>query len=35
MGRNDTIDRSVAETLPLFWRFIAEKYGIHPPIPGS
>jgi hypothetical protein len=31
-GRNDTIDRPVAETLPLFWRFVAEKYGIRPPV---
>ena len=31
MGRNERIERPVAETVPLFWRFTLEKFGIHPP----
>lgn len=27
-GRNDVIDRPYAESVPLFWRFIREKYGV-------
>jgi hypothetical protein len=29
-GRNDSIERPVAEAVPLFWRFVIEKYGINP-----
>lgn len=29
-GRNDSLERPVAEAVPLFWRFVIEKYGIHP-----
>lgn len=29
-GRNDTIDRPVADTIPLFWRFVIEKFGVSP-----
>lgn len=27
-GRNDRIERPVAEAVPLFWRFVLEKFGI-------
>jgi hypothetical protein len=27
-GRNDAIDRPYDETVPLFWRFIREKFGV-------
>ena len=27
-GRNDSIDRPVAEAVPLFWRFVWEKFGV-------
>ena len=27
-GRNDSIERPSAEAVPLFWRFVLEKYGI-------
>ncbi|WP_433161586.1 hypothetical protein [Kribbella sp. CA-247076] len=30
-GRNDSIDRPSSEAVPLFWRFVIEKYGIRPP----
>jgi hypothetical protein len=26
------VDRPVAETLPHFWRFVGEKYGIRSPV---
>jgi len=27
-GHNDRIERPVAEAVPLFWRFMIEKYGV-------
>lgn len=33
MGNNDRIERPVGEAVPLFWRFMIEKYGVHPAIP--
>lgn len=27
-GRNDRIERPAAEAVPLFWRFVVEKFGI-------
>lgn len=29
-GRNDVIERPIEQTLPLFWRFMIEKFGVHP-----
>lgn len=29
-GHNDVIDRSVAEAVPLFWRFMIKKFGVDP-----
>jgi hypothetical protein len=29
-GHDDVIDRPVADAVPLFWRFMIEKYGIEP-----
>lgn len=29
-GHNDVIDRPVAAAVPLFWRFMIEKFGIDP-----
>jgi hypothetical protein len=29
-GRNDRIERPIAEAIPLFWRFVIEKFGITP-----
>ncbi|MFT4295175.1 MAG: hypothetical protein QM582_07155 [Micropruina sp.] len=29
-GRDDDITRPTSEALPLFWRFMIEKYGVHP-----
>jgi hypothetical protein len=29
-GRNDRIERPAAQAVPLFWRFVIEKYGVHP-----
>jgi hypothetical protein len=29
-GRIDRIERPVAETVPLFWRFMIEKFGVPP-----
>jgi hypothetical protein len=29
-GHDDNIERSVAEAVPLFWRFMIEKYGVPP-----
>jgi len=34
-GRNDRVERPVAEAVPLFWRFVVEKFGIEGrPAPG-
>ncbi|MEV0802044.1 hypothetical protein AB0I34_30390 [Kribbella sp. NPDC050281] len=30
-GYNDFIDRPPSDAVPLFWRFVLEKYGIRPP----
>ena len=30
VGLEDSIERPVSEAVPLFWRFIREKYGITP-----
>jgi hypothetical protein len=27
-GRNDVIERPTSEAVPLFWRFVSEKFGI-------
>jgi hypothetical protein len=27
-GYNDLVDRPVADAVPLFWRFMIEKFGI-------
>lgn len=27
-GHDDRIERPVAEAVPLFWRFMAEKFGV-------
>jgi hypothetical protein len=29
-GRNDRIERPVDESVALFWRFMIEKFGVHP-----
>jgi len=29
-GHNDRIERPAMDAVPLFWRFILEKFGIHP-----
>ena len=29
-GRDDRIERPAAQVIPLFWRFMIEKFGIHP-----
>jgi hypothetical protein len=29
-GHNDRIERPATEAVPLFWRFIIEKFGVHP-----
>jgi hypothetical protein len=29
-GRNDRIERPVSEAVPLFWRFMIEKFGVDP-----
>lgn len=29
-GPGDEIERPTSEALPLFWRFVIEKFGIHP-----
>jgi hypothetical protein len=29
-GHNDVIQRSTRDAVPLFWRFMIEKYGIRP-----
>jgi hypothetical protein len=30
-GHDERIRRPVAQTVPLFWRFVIEKYGVRPP----
>lgn len=30
-GRNDRVERPAAEAVPLFWRFVIEKFRITPP----
>ena len=32
-GRNDRIERPVDDAVPLFWRFMIEKFGIDPETP--
>ena len=32
-GHNDRIQHPTLEAVALFWRFVAEKYGIHPAVP--
>ncbi|RUL92766.1 MULTISPECIES: hypothetical protein [Micromonospora] len=34
-GRNDRIRRPVEDAVPLFWRFMIEKFGIHPSPSGA
>ena len=29
-GRNDRVERPVSESVPLFWRFMIEKFGVEP-----
>lgn len=29
-GRNDRIERPTIEAVPLFWRFMIEKFGVYP-----
>ena len=29
-GHDDRIERPTAEAIPLFWRFMIEKFGVHP-----
>ena len=29
-GRHDRIERPVGSVVPLFWRFMIEKFGVHP-----
>ena len=29
-GHDDVIERAAAEAVPLFWRFMIEKFGVHP-----
>ena len=29
-GRNERIERPAANAVPLFWRFMIEKFGVHP-----
>ena len=31
-NRNTAVERPAAEAVPLFWRFMQEKFGIHPPL---
>jgi hypothetical protein len=28
-GQNDRLERPIAESVPLFWRFMIDKYGVH------
>jgi hypothetical protein len=34
-GRNDQIVRPTGASVPLFWRFMIEKFGVHPTSDGS
>jgi hypothetical protein len=34
-GRNDRIERPTTEAVPLFWRFVSEKFGIRPSGPSA
>lgn len=34
-GENDRVARPASEAVPLFWRFVAEKYGVHPRRPPA
>jgi hypothetical protein len=34
-GRNDRIRRPAEDAVPLFWRFMIEKFGIHPSPSGA
>jgi hypothetical protein len=29
-GHDDRIERLASEAVPLFWRFMIEKFGVHP-----
>jgi hypothetical protein len=29
-GRDDRVERPIEEAVPLFWRFMIEKFGVHP-----
>jgi hypothetical protein len=29
-GHDDRIERPAGEAVPLFWRFMIEKFGVHP-----
>jgi hypothetical protein len=35
IGRNDKIKRPADQAVPLFWRFMIEKFGIHPTPTGA
>ena len=30
-GRDERIERPASEAVPLFWRFVTEKFGVDPP----
>jgi hypothetical protein len=30
VGTADSIERDGTDAVPLFWRFMIEKYGVHP-----
>jgi hypothetical protein len=34
-GRNDCIERPAGDAVRLFWRFVIEKYGVHPVRPPA
>ncbi len=34
-GHDDQIARPVAEAVPLFWRFMIEKFGVDPEVQPS
>jgi len=34
-GHNDRIERPTSEAVPLFWRFMIEKFGVYPAHPSS
>jgi hypothetical protein len=29
-GHNDRVERPASDAVKLFWRFVIEKYGVHP-----